>query len=636
MSLRSGGWAGRRGLGSVAGMSNGSFTSQLLLLENAPLPAAKRRQRIQRRCGVAAACLLCLGASHATEPTVSGTIDGVISRMRTALGEDELLRLDERAVQRFVTTEDRAVLSTQHWHFEASVPVVVSVMRDVQQAEVPFWLTGAGFQKTELTVANEEYQYEVWQKRFDAGRVGLGINGFAKHRPHYFVCVGPARAGDRLVLRDFFPASQEMTEMRQGATIYHDWSELVLTKVPDQLKGQKLLPTTRGRAREAHLVQAFRKTPFPSSSKPDQVMLTWSESPSATQTIQWRSRHTTEIGTVRYKEKGANPAGSWRETQANLQMIEDRLLVSDARVSHYTATLRELKPATAYVYTVGGLMADSRSDLSEFTTAPAGDAPFTFVFLSDTHNSPASGQLLDHALKRHPETAFCAISGDLVGTGQYRDDWDQFFYHIADFARRRPVMPAIGNHDALDGLGADLYLSFFGLPTNGTLRLQPERSYSFHYANALFVVLDATASVADQKPWLAAQLAGTKATWKFVIFHFPPYNPHEPYPDIQREWCPIFDTNHVDFVLSGHVHYYLRTHPLQAGRSVRSAAEGTTYLVTVSVPGRARPLPRPAYAAVTEHAGLPLYQVFTIDGKRLVTRACDLHGNTRDELVIQK
>ena len=156
------------------------------------------------------------------------------------------------------------------------------------------------------------------------------------------------------------------------------------------------------------------------------------------------------------------------------------------------------------------------------------------------------------------------------------------------------------------------------------------------YANSLFLILDATASVAGQKPWLEAQLAHTKATWKFVIFHFPPYAPDDDYPEIVREWCSVFDQYHVDFVLGGHVHHYVRTHPLKQGQPVESPAAGTIYLVTVAVPGRARSLSKPGYAAVAEHSGLPLYQIFTIDGNRLVTRACDLAGKIRDELVVEK
>ena len=591
---------------------------------------------VARQFWLAAACLLCFAHGYAAEPTVMSTIDGIVSRMRAALGEAELLSLDERAVQSFITTEDRKVLATQYWHFEVNVPVVVSVIRDVNQAEVPFWLPAAGFRKTNQRVANEEYQYEVWQQRFGAGRVGLGINGVTQHRPHYFVCVRPQESNAVLKLSHFFPVAQELFEMREGAFIYQDWSELVLTRVPDELKGQTLLPTFRGRAREAQLVHAFRKTPYPSSGQPDQVVLTWSESPRTTQTIQWRSSRAVALGEVRYQEKQAAVTSRWIETAATCQKITDRFLVNDPLIHHFAATLHHLKPATVYVYTVGGTTDDLRSEPAEFTTAPDQPAPFTFAFLSDTHNSPACGQLLTHALEHFPETAFCTVSGDLVGTGQYRDDWDQLFRHMRNFVRRRPLLPAIGNHDAIDGLGADLYRSLFGLPTNGPPRLPPEGAYSFPYANALFLILDATSSVADQRLWLEAQLAHTKATWKFVIFHFPPYAPDDDYPEIIREWCPLFDQYHVDFVLSGHVHHYVRTHPLKQSRPVSSPAEGTIYLVTVAVPSRAQNLPRPSYAAVAEHAGLPLYQIFTINGNRLVTRSCDLAGNIRDELAVEK
>jgi acid phosphatase type 7 len=592
------------------------------------------------RCGLriwpAALWLLFSASVEAVQPTVRGTMDAILQRMVASLSPEELLRVDPTVVRRFISAEDWGVLATQYWHFEANIPVVVSVMRDVKQAEVPFWLGPAGFRKTDLKVANGNYEYEVWQKSFDKGPVALGINGFSQHRPHYFVCVGSERPGAKLEIARVFPSDQQVIEMREGAWIYHDWPDLVLTKVPDALKGQTLLPTYRGRAREAQLVEAFRKTAFPSSAKPDQLVLTWSESPLTTQTIQWRTAPLLADGKVRYQEKGASAGTAWKEEKADRQTIEDRFLVNDPRVNHFTATLRGLKPGTTYVYSVGGAMEDSRSEPSEFTTAPGKDEPFTFVFLSDTHNSPACGKLLARALESHPDTAFCTISGDLVGRGYHRDDWDQLFDQTRDFARRRPLVPSIGNHDALDGLGAGLYLSFFGLPTNGAPRLPPEQSYSMEYGNALFLVLDATASVEDQRPWLEGQLARARATWKFAIFHFPPYGPGQDYPDIIREWCSVFDQYHVDFVLSGHVHDYVRTHPIKNGKRVASPAEGTVYLVTVAVASRPGEMSRPDHAAVAEHAGLPLYQVFTINGKRLVTQSCDVEGRVRDEFAVEK
>src|SRR5690606_34571587 len=113
------------------------------------------------------------------------------------------------------------------------------------------------------------YTYEVWQKSFPAGEVGLGINGFDKHRPVYFVGVAPKHSGDAVNITPILPQKQLVTVLDTGAFTYHDWDGLVLTEVPEALKGQYLLPTIRGRAREAHLIGAFRRTEFPSTETPD-------------------------------------------------------------------------------------------------------------------------------------------------------------------------------------------------------------------------------------------------------------------------------------------------------------------------------------------------------------------------------
>jgi hypothetical protein len=292
------------------------------------------------------------------EAPIQAAMDRIVARLCAALSPDELMKLDQAALQPFITAEDRRALASEYWCFDVDVPAVVSVMRDVKQPGVPFWLAEAGFKKTDLSVRNEEFEYEVWQKGFDAGRVGLGINGFDKHRPHYFVAVGPQTPGTQVHLSGFYPPAQRVLEMRKGAFVYHDWSDLLLTEVPDALKGQILLPTIRGRAREAHLIDAFRKTDFPSSNKPDQVVLTWSDDPRTSQSVTWRTNPSVETGIVRYKIKNANNPAGWTELKAQRQDLDDRLLLNDPHVHRFTATLRDLEPGTAYAYTVGGAAGD--------------------------------------------------------------------------------------------------------------------------------------------------------------------------------------------------------------------------------------------------------------------------------------
>lgn len=573
----------------------------------------------------------------AGEPTVKDTMDGIVTRMYETLTQEERAQLDDRKVQDFITDEERAVLSTKHWCFDTDVPVIVSVLRDASQSTVPFWLPESKFEKTEGIVENEHSKYEVWRRKFAAGRVQLGINGFDKHRPHYFVGIGPQDPNADLQLTNFSPTNQTVIEFREGAFTYHDWSELVLTKVPKALVGHKLLTTIRGRAREAHLIGAFRNTPFPSSPKPDHICLTWSDAPHTTQTVQWRTSPDVTDGVIRTRKKSSQDTSNFTEVKAACEKIEDRLLANDRFANRFTGVVRDLEPATEYIYTVGSPQKGQWSEETTFTTAPApgADAPFSFILMSDTHRSKKWGELLTKSLERHPKTAFYTISGDLVGTGLHRDDWDHFFEYSSDVFRQRPVAPALGNHDDQDGLGAWMYLSMFGLPENGPKRFEPERSYSFEYANALFVILDVTSSIEKQRRWLEEQLANTSATWKFVVFHFPPYALGYDYDDIRETWGTVFDRYHVDVVMSGHVHYYLRTHPMNDGKCVESPTDGTVYLITVSVPSRDRKREPPEHVAALFGGG-PLYQTFDIDGNRLVMRAHNLQGEIRDEFAIQK
>ncbi len=572
--------------------------------------------------------------SWGQESAFPATMASIVERLRDAHTPQELLSLDRADIDAVLTDADRAVLATEYWRFTADVPVVVSVMRHVAQEVVPFWLEESGFEKTDLRVKNENYEYEVWQKAFPAGTVGLGINGFEKHRPHYFVCVGPQEPGAAVSLSDMFPADPEIYEMRVGSSIYHDWPDLVLSEVPAELEGQLLLPTKRGRAREAQLLGATGETPFPAGPEPDQIVLTWNGDPRTTQAVQWRTNTSVNEGRVRWWPSAEGRPDMPSEAAAERIALDDGFIINDRRVHRFSATMTGLAPATSYTYVVGS-PGGAWSEPAEFTTAPDEPAPFTFLFLSDTHNKPDTDALLKAALEKYPDAAFCTISGDLVSTGQYRDDWDQFFAYGADFYRQRPVVPSIGNHDTLDGLGADLYLTQFALPDDGPESLAPERSYALEYGNVLLVILDPTEPVEPQAPWLEETLAASEATWKFAVFHFPPYAPDEDYPDIRAAWGPLFDRYGVDYVLSGHVHYYLRSHPLRDGVRVETPGEGTVYLITASVPWR--PFDeRPDYAAVQGDWGKPLYHAFVVDGDRLTARSHDAEGRTYDEWSVEK
>jgi hypothetical protein len=84
--------------------------------------------------------------------------------------------------------------------------------------------------------------------------------------------------------------------------------------------------------------------------------------------------------------------------------------------------------------------------------------------------------------------------------------------------------------------------------------------------------------------WNEEQLAVSDAEWKFAMFHFPPYSSYGGYPEIREKLCTLFDRYHVDMVMSGYVHNYLRTKPRNDEKPVSSPSAGTIYLISIGIP----------------------------------------------------
>ncbi len=565
------------------------------------------------------------------EETEKEVMDKVITKLYSTKTQEELASLTNEQAMALFSKEELKVLATKHWMFDVNVPVTVSVMRSIKQETVPFWLSEFGFKKTDMTVKNEITTYEIWQKNFGAGRVGLGMNGFEDYGLHYFVCVGPQNKSDKLVLSNFFPKNQYVATMKDGAFTYHDWDELVLEGVPESLKGDKLLTTIRGRAVETHLVGGFRATKYPSSNMPDQVLLTWSSDPATGIDIQWRTDTTVKSSMVYCREKGSEETVS---VNAEKYKMEDLRLMNDRFIYRYTAKLRDLKPGTTYEYRI-----EQQSNWPENQTfsTESNDNNFSFIWFGDTHYSSEWGNLANVAFKAHPDAAFFTIVGDLVSDGLHRDQWDDLWEYTKNISPQRPFMCVPGNHDNRLGLGAKMYRDMFSYPLNGPegKGLHPEQTYAFNYKNTLFLMIDATSPVEEQSSWIEEQLKNTDATWKVAFFHFPPYNWEEPYFDIQKAWVPLFDKYHVDMVFGGHLHYYMRSKPMKGGKVVDSYKDGTAYIISIGIPAHNENMTDEPYAEIRKPDG-QYYQYMKITGNKLSYVSIDADGKVSDSLVLKK
>ncbi len=577
-------------------------------------------------------------ACHAQSPPapvdlIATVMDKAVSRVYATMDQTTRAALTQEKALDLFDAKERKILATAYWHFDVDVPVVVSVMHHGGQATPPFWLSESGFKKTTMQVKNEYYTYDVWQKPFDAGTVGLGINGFDRHRSVYFVSVAPQNPDASVKISALYP-NEAVGTMERGAMLYRDWDSLVITELPDELVGQTLLTTYRGRAREAHLSGAFRETRHPSSPTPDQIALSWTGDSATTQDIQWRTDTSQQSGLARYRIQGSE---TWQHVEAPHEVIHDRLLANDRYIHHFTAHLESLVPATMYEYQVGTGQDTAWSTTYTFQTGPTGTQPFSFGVGSDTHATEDAGKTIQAAFAQQADMAFFIVPGDVVDNGLYRNEWDDFFAYGAGVFERYPLMYSLGNHDDQDGLGAAIPLALFAYPENGPKTEVPESNYSFTYGNALFLMLGVDTQPAVQAAWMDRVLSESDATWKFVVHHFTMYNPclyHE-YGVLRDALLPVIERHQVDMVLQGHVHDYMRTHPMKQGQMVDNFENGTVFVNACAQASDEPVFPAPDYVAMY-FRNKAVYLNIRIDGNRLTYEARGQDGTLFEALDINK
>ncbi len=560
--------------------------------------------------------------------------DALLERIISETPAEKLNQLTHQQLLGMLTEEEKEIFANDHWRFTVDKPAMVSVMRHKGQETVPFWLEEKGFRKTGLSVSNENYEYEVWQKGFPAGEVALGINGFDLHRVVYFVTIGPIAGNEMPKIVHHSPDRWKVIRMEKGAYTYNDWDELVIERLPQELEGHTLFTTIRGRAREAAILNSFRKTAYPASSGPDQIMLTWCDDPTTTQAIQWRTDSSVDKMRLRYWNKNVDKE-KFLEAEASQQILSDQYIYNNPVVKHWEVNTKNLQPDTEYNYLIYDADSGKESPVYTFRTAPVKKQPFSFIHLGDTHNDDIVETVLKQAVKEVPDAAFLVHSGDHVNTGLFRDLWDKYLHSGRDVFPRLPFVPTLGNHDSQDGLPPTLYTQLFMLPKGSGCGLSPERNYAFSYGDARFFMIDATGDVEKIACWLEEELSQTKEKWKIAVTHFPPYVEDNSYIDIRKSWCSLFDQYHVDLVLSGHIHQYFRSYPIYNEQVVSDPKEGTIYISSVVVEPRKPEPPSEKYNQVYANKG-GLFQVIRIDGDLLDFSAKRIDGTVIDQFSLKK
>ena len=281
---------------------------------------------------------------------------------------------------------------------------------------------------------------------------------------------------------------------------------------------------------------------------------------------------------------------------------------ADPGLRNHAVLLQGLQPATRYYYAVGtasaGVDAGGTPEHYVTTSPNAGSAvPFVFFVLGDSGNlSPTQLAVRDAMFARPVAPAFVLHAGDMAyDTGTTSDFTLKVFAVYADMLRHTPLWPSIGNHEASDGASASAtqsgpYFDAFSLPSAGQaggVASGTEAYYSFDYANAHFVMLDADDSSimpgSAQLLWLANDLAAVPAgrQWVIAVFHQPPYSKGSHDSDrasdsggrmvrLREQVVPILEAGGVDLVLSGHSHSYERSYLIDSAYGYGSSPNFAT------------------------------------------------------------
>ena len=577
--------------------------------------------------------------SSASEPpaadaSMATTVDTIRARMLERLGPERVVDARLADIRPLITPQELQVLSSGFLSFSLAGPATVYVMQSPDSSAEPFWLESLGFERSGLTaLVDQEDEFTAWRKRYPAGPVTLGVPSIEGEVKAYFVLVGPEQPGGPIpAVEALQPAGMALATATVGTRVFADDSD-ELDRLDPALEGLTLVRTLEKREDEARLMGFFRRTPHPSGHAADHVLLTWSGDPATSQSVQWRTAPGSANTQLRYAP--AEGAAAFTVVEAISTELHTPDVANDTRVLRHTVWLEQLQPGTTYRYAIGD--GSQWGEERQFTSAPAPQQPFSFVYMGDAQvGLDTWGKLVRKARAEHPQAAFYVMAGDLVNWGERRDDWDLLFQNAESVFDNRPLVPAIGNHE-VDLGRAELYVEQFDLPRNGPPGIEPERVYAMEYGNAQFVVLDSNLPPEPQVQWLDETLGASAARWKFVVYHHPLYStkPNDRgQPELKAAWAPIFEKHGVDLVLQGDDHAYLRTYPMQGDRVVGSPAEGPIYLHAVSGTKMYRQSDAPYIAK--RFTDIATYQVIDIDGGRLEYKAYDLDGRLLDAFTIQK
>jgi len=325
----------------------------------------------------------------------------------------------------------------------------------------------------------------------------------------------------------------------------------------------------------------------------------------------------------------------------------------------HAVTIEGLSSGHDYCYEVVAKTKEERvtSGRFSFRTAPEEGTAISFVLTAEHGGventaNPFTGAIVERIAKEHPD--FIMSVGDIVQNGTRSSDWETyFFYPFEKLLHTTPFYPCVGNHEVFTGGGMvpeeeqwryHHYEKYFAFP----------RHYSFDYGDVHICVLDCPDMISSierlendayflkvrddlketaQYRFLEEDLAQTKAKWKFVVFHYPPYT--SAIYDVRelQVLAPVFEKYGVDVVFNSHSIIYERSHPIKQGRVDK---DGILYILVGGYGEFEDWIREKKNGLSAKVASRPCYVYVTVTPFSMELQAIDYEGKLFDTMRIEK
>jgi len=321
-----------------------------------------------------------------------------------------------------------------------------------------------------------------------------------------------------------------------------------------------------------------------------------------------------------------------------------RTASSSGSATFHGVALTGLTAGKRYTYSIEACGSRVGGEASFQTPQPAAARKVHFAVIGDSGTGGSQQKAVIAQIQKDLPEVMVTMGDNAYSNGTEAEYQSRFFSPMASVLPFVPLYPSLGNHE-YGTSDASPYLDAFILPTNNARK--SERFYSFDWSNVHFAVLDSncatgyssSCTLAEQSTWLAQDLAASKADWKIVILHHPPYSSgeHGSQLTLRRNWAPILEAQGVDLVLTGHDHNYERSKPMKQERVVAAAAGSPVYLVVGNSGATLRPFATalPSWAAYRNDTDYGYLDV-QVTGGTLVAQMRNSSGAVKDSFTLTK